>query len=219
LCQRGSENMSVTSKTVYEMFAEVYYSRTFKTYTDREIHVTEATQCLLKSFFQRKVPRALLEPKVVVLSFGNLIHEALREPLKNRGYDVEAEGKYELKDATLHGHTDALASDHTLEFKTISRMPYEPLSHHVLQDNAYNFIFDKPIGYVPYIHKPSGLVTVFPIHKREDQFQYVCLRAYRLSKCLSGNTTPQPEPSWLCDYCEYRDLCPSPAPLRKKRWL
>jgi len=211
--------MSVTSKDIYEMFSEIYYKRTFRIYRQNEVHVTEATQCLLKSFLQRNVRRALLEPKVVVLSFGNLIHEALHEPLERRGYKTEQEGKYELKDVTLYGHTDALASDHTLEFKTVSRMPHEPLSHHLLQDNAYNFIFDRPTGYILYIHKPSGLVTVFPIPKREDQFKYVYLRAIRLSLLLNRNTLPQPEPSWLCDYCEYRDLCSAPAPLRKKKWL
>ena len=201
------------------MFAEIYYQRAFKVYTDTEVHVTEATQCLLKSFFQRKVKRALLEPKVVILSFGDLIHEALKPSLVRRGYNVSAEGVYQLKNVTLYAHTDALASDHTLEFKTISRMPHDALSHHILQDNAYNFIFDKPIGYVPYIHKPSGLVRIFPIPKREDQFQYVCLRAYRLSVCLRSSTMPKPEPSWLCNYCEYVDMCPSPLISLRKRWL
>jgi len=211
--------MSVTDKDLYEMFAEIYYQRTFKIYTDTEIHVTEATQCLLKSFLQRKVRRALLEPKVVVLSFGDLIHEALKQPLIRRGYNVNAEGTYQMRNVTLYAHTDALASDHTLEFKTISRIPHNALSHHVLQDNAYNFIFDKPIGYIPYIHKPSGLITVYPIPKREDQFQYVCLKAYRLSICMRNNTMPKPEPSWLCQYCEYTDLCPSPLKVIRKRWL
>lgn len=211
--------MSVTDKNIYQMFAEVYYKRQFKVYQQNEIHVTEATQCLLKSFFQRKLQRALLEPKVVVLSFGNLIHEALHEPLERRGYKTEQEGKYPLGNIALYGHTDALASDHTLEFKTISRMPHSPLSHHILQDNAYNFIFDRPIGYIPYIHKPSGLVVVFPIEKREDQFKYVCLRAIRLSAMLRSNTMPPSEPSWLCQYCEYILECPSPLKTTRKRWL
>ena len=68
--------MSITQKDMYEMFAEIYYKRVFRPYADNEIHVTEATQCLLKSFYQRKIRRALLEPKVVVLSFGTLVHEA-----------------------------------------------------------------------------------------------------------------------------------------------
>jgi len=211
--------MSVTDKDIYQMFAEIYYKRTFRVYQQDEVHVTEATQCLLKSFFQRKLMRALLEPKVVILSFGDLIHEALKEPLERRGYKTEQEGKYELQNVTLFAHTDALATDHTLEFKTISRMPHNALSHHILQDNAYNFVFDRPIGYIPYIHKPSGLVVVFPIEKREDQFKYVCLRAIRLSVLLRSNTMPQPEPSWLCQYCEYYDICPSPAPISKRKWL
>jgi CRISPR/Cas system-associated exonuclease Cas4 (RecB family) len=211
--------MSELEKMMYEMFAEVYYERIYKTYLQNEIRTTETTQCLTKSFFQRKIPRMLLEPKMVVLSFGTLIHEGLRKPLQKRGYKTEEEGTYPIKDVTLYAHTDALGKDHTLEFKTISRMPHDPLSHHVLQDNAYNFVFDRPIGYLVYIHKPSGLVRCFPVPKREDQFQYVCLRALRLSIHLKSNVMPIPEPSWLCYVCEYTDLCSNPLKKMRKKWV
>ena len=211
--------MSVTQKDMYEMFAEIYYKRVFRPYTDTEIHVTEATQCLLKSFYQRKLQRALLEPKVVVLSFGTLVHEALHEPLERRGYKCELEGKYEIGDVTLYGHGDAVANDHGLELKTITRMPTDVLSHHKLQANAYSFIFDKPEWYVAYIHKPSGLCKVFNVPRDENMFKYVVMRAVRLSTLLRKNQTPEPEPSWLCAYCEYIDICPRAYKHIRKRWL
>ena len=221
--QKEGENMEnkqyVTEKDIYEMFAEVYYKRIYIPLNNETIHVTEATQCLLKSFFQRKTPRALLEPKIVVLSMGDLIHKALAEPLSRRGYKMEVEGEYNIGNVKLVGHADALKRNHVIEIKTSSRIPHEALEHHYLQCNAYNHIFDMDTGYIVYIHKPSGTIRIFDVPRDTERWKYVCLRAYRLAHCLINGVTPNPEPSWLCSYCEYVDVCPAPLPSRRKRWL
>jgi len=206
----------ITEKDIYKFFSEIYYKHEPREYKNDEVHVTEAIQCLLKSFYQRKIRRKLLDSKIVVLSFGTLIHEALQKVLKKRGYRLEVGGKIKLDGVTLYGHADALHDDHILEFKTITRFPSEPLSHHKLQLNAYLYIFDKPIGYLVYVHKPSGTIKVYTVEPNEISFKYVCYRALRLTTHLTSNKTPSPEPSWLCDYCEYVDLCPSPK-LRLSR--
>ena len=210
--------MSVTERTIYEMFSEVYYKRAFRAYTNDECSVTESIQCLLKSFFQRKLRRALHEPKIVILSFGSIVHEALREPLIRRKYEVEKEISVAIRDVLMYAHGDAVHTDHGLEFKTITARPTRVLSHHYLQANSYTYMFQKPLWYVDYIHKPSGYNKVFSVIPNEEAFRYVTLRAYRLCTCLRSNTMPPPEPSWLCTYCEYRDLCPNPAPMKRSRW-
>lgn len=202
--------MLINEKFMYELFSELYYDRALRQYNDDEVGTTESIQCLRKSFCQRKIGRKLLEPKIVILSFGDIVHTALREPLLKRGYNVEVEGKWKLPNGTLYVHSDAVHTDHTLENKTITRMPNSPLPHHFLQDNTYNFVLDKPIGYLSYLHKPSGIIKVFPCIKQEESFKYVCLRGIRLIHHLTRNTIPQPEPSWLCQYCEYYDMCPNP---------
>jgi len=219
VAKRNGKSLTISEKELYQMFAEIYYSKAYLPYRNDEVHVTEATQCLLKSFYQRKLQRLLLEPKVVVLSFGDLVHKALHEPLLRRNYNVEVEERYKLKDVTLVAHADAVHKNHVLEFKTISRMPHDALSHHVLQCNAYNYVFDVDVGSVVYIHKPSGTIRIFDVPRDDNMFQYVCLRAYRLSMCLRNDNVPQPEPSWLCQYCEYVDVCPSPLKTLRKRWL
>jgi len=199
----------IDEQFMYELFGELYYSRALREYNDDEISTTESIQCLLKTFFQRKMPRKLFQPKIVVLSFGDIVHTALREPLIRRGYNVEKEGKWDLHNGTLYVHSDAVYTDHTLETKTVSRMPHNPLIHHFLQDNTYNFVLDKPIGYLAYLHKPSGFIKVFPCERSERSFEYVTLRAVRGIHHFTTNTMPKPEPSWLCKYCEYVDLCPA----------
>ena len=200
----------VTEKDIYKFFSEIYYKHEPREYKDDEVHVTEAIQCLLKSFYQRKLKRELYDSKIVVLSFGTLIHEALQDVLKKRGYALEVEGRKKLDGVILYAHADALHDDHILEFKTITRFPSEPLNHHKLQLNAYLHIFNKPIGYLVYVHKPSGTVKVYNVTPNETSFKYICLRASRLVAHLKSNKMPEPEPSWLCDYCEYVDVCPNP---------
>lgn len=211
--------LTISENEVYEMFAEIYYNKVYTPYKHDEIHVTETTQCLLKSFFQRKIQRLLLQPKVVVLSFGELVHRALHEPLRRRNFNVEVEGKTTIGDVTLIGHADALSKRYVLEFKTATKMPVDALQHHVLQCNAYSYIFDVDLGSIVYIHKPSGRIKIYDVPRDDKMWNYVLLRAYRLSYSLKNDVTPNPEPSWLCSYCEYVDLCPSPSPAMRKRWL
>jgi len=195
---------------IYELFSDIYYTKEFPQYTDQECSVTEAVQCLLKSLLFRKVKRVLLNPKIVILSFGNLVHEALRLPLTKRGFTSEQESSIPITKYTLYSHTDFIKQRLGLEFKTITRMPHEILTHHFLQGNAYYHINDLNEFYVPYIHKPSGVVKVFPLVPHKESFDYVTRRAIRLCYCLERNIMPNPEPSWLCQYCEYVNECPNP---------
>jgi CRISPR/Cas system-associated exonuclease Cas4 (RecB family) len=200
----------VTDQFLYSLFSNVYYEHTQPQYGSNECGTTEAVQCLLKSFYQRKVNRHLLEPKIVILSFGRIVHLALQDKLFKHGYHVEVEKPVVYDKFTLYTHTDALHDTHILEIKTCSSIPHQILQHHFLQANTYAVAHNKPVGYVAYIHKPSGIIKTLWFQPQTQAYQYVLLRAYRLTACLKTNTCPEPEPSWLCRYCEYVDLCPNP---------
>jgi len=200
--------MSVNDKLIYECFAEVHYSRVFREYTDMQVSVYETCECLLKAFYQRKLRYALMDNKIVILSFGDLVHQALRKPLEKRGFTSEKEGVMTVNGVELFAHGDAVRDDCGIDHKTISRMPHAPLIHHFRQSNAYMHVFGIPKWYINYVHKPSGICKVLPLEPLERAFQWNCLRAVRLSTCLKRNITPTPEPSWLCRYCEYYSICP-----------
>jgi len=202
--------VQVNPNFIYELFSDIYYTKEFPVYTDLECSVTETIDCLLRAFFMRKTRRALLNSKIVILSFGDLIHMALREPLLKRGFKCEQEGKYEIGKYTLYSHTDAVHDNLGLEFKTITRKPHEVLTHHFLQANAYFHIQDLHEIHVVYIHKPSGTVTTYPIQPHTPSFDYVKTRAIRFCYSLTHNITPNPEPSWRCLFCEFTDVCPTP---------
>ncbi|RLG72880.1 MAG: hypothetical protein DRO23_09805 [Thermoprotei archaeon] len=198
------------STFLYKLFSNVYYQQVIPSYDWNQISVTEAKQCLLKSFYQRKLGRKLFDPKIVVLSFGRLIHTALQDQLIEHGYYPEYETTFEFGNVTLYSHADALHPEHVLEIKTISRKPHQILTHHQPQINAYCIINKRKLGYVAYIHKPSGNIYSFKWKPQHKMWEWLLMRAIRLSEHLRKNVPPKPEPSWLCRYCEYIDLCPKP---------
>lgn len=201
---------TVNNEFIYSLFQDHYYSRQFTVYSDTEIRVYEAVQCLRKSYLTRRKKFMMSPNKIVIVDFGNIVHNALENQLLKHGYSIEKEKRYTFKDMELIGHPDALHDTYSLELKTCSKLPHQALIHHVLQDNAYNFIADKEIGYIAYIQKTIGFVKTFPIKRDKNYFLHILLRAYRLSYCLRHNIVPEPEPSWLCQYCEYIGICPNP---------
>jgi len=200
---------AVNEQLIYKCFSEIHYGRVFRDYTDKQASVYETCQCLLKSFNQRKLRYALEDNKIVIVSFGDIVHKALREPLEKRGFKSEKEGCITVNGVELFAHGDAVRDDTGIDHKTITRMVHAPLIHHYRQVNAYIHVFGTKDWYLDYIHKPSGLVRVFRIEPFEKAFQWNALRAVRLSNCLQRNIMPEPEPSWLCRYCEYKVLCPA----------
>jgi len=196
-------------KFIYHLFSKAYYRKGYRVYNDDECSVTQTTTCMLKAFFMRKVPREFADRKKVILMWHTLLHRAIQTELLGEGFKIEHETKMRFNNVTLYGHTDAVNDISTLDLKGVSRLPSEPLSHHRQQVNAYGFLEDKEQNYIAYVHKPSGIVKVFPVFRNAKIFEYTKLRAVRLCTHIQRNVQPQPEPSWECQYCEYTDICPA----------
>jgi CRISPR/Cas system-associated exonuclease Cas4 (RecB family) len=201
-------SITVDAQLMYRMFGGIYYEQELPNYSLSEVSTTQAVQCLTKSFSERRFKRAPAEPKTVILSFGRLVHIGLQQQLRKVGYETEVEKAYDLENCTLWTHADAIHSDHVLEIKTCSSIPHNILYHHFLQANTYAMVHGKTKGHVVYVHKPSGICKVMDFVPNTDSFILVCARAMRLAKYLHDNVMPPPEPSWLCQYCEYLDICP-----------
>ena len=199
----------MNAKDIYRLFSKAYYRKGYRRYLDDECSVTQTTTCMLKAFNMRKIPREFADRKKVILMWHTLLHRTVQRELEEEGFKIEHEQKIRFRNVTLYSHVDAVDDIETLELKGITRLPYEPLSHHRLQANTYAFMEDREQNYIAYIHKPSGIVKVFPIFRNVKMFEYTKLRALRLCTHIQRNVQPQPEPSWECQYCEYTDMCPA----------
>jgi len=107
----------------------------------------------------------------------------------------------------IAGTPDAVGDHHVIEIKTAKKIPREPFESHLMQLNAYLWMLDYRMGYLVYIDKNTGEVKVFQ-HKYDPELLLKFLkRAYNLRVALEFHELPEPEPSGLCNFCEWKLIC------------
>ncbi len=171
-----------------------------------EVYVTEVTQCLLKSWFQRTMGEKPDGEKAVVLVLGDDVHFLMRDYFPIGDGEVTAERELE-NGVKLRGRVDRLLEETIIEFKTVSRAPDKPLSHHVDQVQLYMWLFGRLNAHIVYVTKTNGEVRVFKVDRDEERIKELLERAKRLSDSLKSGKPPDPEPGWLCKYCEFTSIC------------
>ncbi len=202
--------MVVSAEVIYEAFRKFLASR-LRVVDDDTVHVGEVVGCLRKAFYSRRYGdrdlRHLTPSKRVVLSLGMSAHLVLEEVLREAGYRTEEQVIKEFNGFKLAGTPDAVNGEHVLEIKTVSKIPDEPYPHHVMQLNTYLGMLGYSTGYIIYINRRDGQVSVVPHNFNEVMYREVVRRAEALHKHLKDGTLPEAEPSYLCNYCEWRWRC------------
>ena len=177
------------------------------------VHVGEVVQCLRKSWFNRKYGdlknlNHLSNAKCVILGLGFASHFVLEEALRELGYVVEKPVTVEFPNGLkLIGTPDGFNSQVVLEIKTVNSIPSKPYEHHVLQLNAYLNMLNMDLGLIIYISKRDGRIKIFEVRRDTRKYLQVIERARLLHKYLKENIPPDPEPSRLCDFCEWKLWC------------
>ena len=198
------------SEDIYEAFRKFLVSR-LRVVDDDTVHVGEVCGCLRKSWFTRKYGSRdlshIARSKRVVLGLGLSTHLVLEKVLEELGYSTEKQVVIELNGFKLAGTPDAVGDSHVVEIKTTNRIPDEPFPNHVMQLNAYLGLLGKSTGYIVYICKRDGQVKVFHHSFNEVMFREVLKRAAKLNQHIKEDTVPEAEPSYLCNYCEWRWKC------------
>jgi len=169
------------------------------------IYVTDVTQCLLKSWYQRTFAEPPPDEKVVLLVLGDDVHYVLNESFPIG--EGERSAEKEFKGVKIRGRADRVLSSFVVEFKTVNIVPKEPYEHHVNQAQLYLWLFDKPSAFIVYVSRKDGKVKAFRIGRDEEKITRLLERAVELSRHLRDGTRPEPEPGWLCKYCEYASMC------------
>jgi len=200
----------VSCDMVYEAFRR-FLVKQLRIYDENTVHVGECTNCLRKAYYNRKngsMDLSHLAPsKRVILGLGLSTHLVFEEILKEMGYRTEQQIIKDFNGFKLAGTPDAINEDHVIEIKTCNRLPDKALPHHVMQLNAYLALTGRKLGFIIYICKRDGNVRIFSIEFDEKMFQDLLSRAAKLHKCLKENKPPEPEPSYLCNYCEWKWEC------------
>ena len=177
------------------------------------VHVGEVVQCLRKSWFNRKYGDVrnlnhLSDSKCVILGLGLASHFVLEEALRELGYVTEKPVTVEFPNGLkLIGTPDAYNDKVVLEVKTVNKIPDYPYEHHILQLNAYLNILNYDSGLIVYICKKDGRVKIYEIRRDMRKYVQILERAKKLYYHISKDIPPEPEPSHLCNYCEWKLYC------------
>lgn len=200
--------MEVTTGKVRDWIREIIEKNMRIVFNNDTIHVSEVATCLRKSYYNRKAITKLTEVQTVSILFGNGIHHQLQELLREKGWRVEYEVRWNLKRFELVGHVDAYnpRENIVLEIKTTSRAPDQPYKEHVRQINSYLAMTWAEKGYIVYIAR-NGLIKVFQITFDKKLWNETIKRAFYLYHCLCENKPPKPEQSILCRYCAWKWKC------------
>ena len=198
----------LTARDVYRWFWGIARERA-RTYRPNVIHVSEVVGCLRRAWYERKYGLVEAEPRHIVFAIGNGVHEALQDYLGRRGWQCEVEVAADISGFKLVGHVDLYHPEENvaIELKTTSRLPERPYFSHLLQLNSYLYMVKARLGYVVYIQKRDGLVSVHR-HRWDPQlWRQVVERAKTLHKSIVEGRLPRPEPGPLCNYCGYKWRC------------
>lgn len=105
---------------------------------------------------------------------------------------------------------------HIVELKSVSGIPDDPYAQWVDQVNfqigllKIKYPKQKIGGSILAIDLNAGELKQFDgFEYNESLFSYLVGKGAHLLDCLNGIEEPQPAPSFLCAYCNYRSDCPS----------
>lgn len=194
------------------------------------ISVTEAIQCLRKSYYNRKYPYEVPGWATSAI-IGKYIHQLVEKRIREKFRDYIVECEKTFTDKILCGTVDILLRDPNstasivIDLKTTSKIPTEPYYNHVLQVNAYLHLADADVGYIVYIDKRftklnanTKLIKAFKVrfynncfdrwqYRDYSLYQYVQRRAKVLKRCLEYDEVPDREWTESCATCEHIARC------------
>ena len=183
-------------------------------------HVTELTNCLAKSYFQRTADVEETVESAWAKLRGSLIHYAGRSLGWN---ELRAKMGFELGDQTITivGHVDAYDPETTTiyDLKTTrfvawqSEKGFIPRENHVTQVQCYYTLLDLygiPVSrlVLVYVDDKTILPKQVPLGSRKE---WMIKRATALHRAFERSEIPEPETGSVCVYCPFVNLCPRSA--------
>ncbi len=202
---------------VSEAVCRYYLSSRRRSDDSTKISVSEALQCLRRSFYDRTNPMCSIN--IASMEIGTAVHRAVLERLADYGFVIEVPVSKRYGDVTIVGRVDAYHPDLDviIELKVVSKKVDEPPKEHMAQVSIYMDIVGCRRGYIAYLSTdPRKPLWVYEVRKNRHLVDWVVERARKLSHHLREGTEPLPEPSPLCAFCPYASMC-KPL-LRRKRF-
>ncbi len=166
------------------------------------------SNCLRKSYYQltEEVPIEL--EKLWIFSRGHAIHNFFQKDLPKESIEIFVKKNYSVFDVI--GYVDAIYNNVLYEFKTINTVPQIPQDAHILQAQAYFSLLPEEkkekIKKIKIIYFSLSSIRVFDVPKR-DISPLLEAKGTILAQALKLGKPPRKQKNYLCDYCEFKELC------------
>lgn len=175
------------------------------------IHVTDLTSCPRRAYLQGITDTYPRLNRMYWMFRGVLAHtliEGTPEPFSV----VEVPFQREIDGVTIVGRPDKIVPQRRelYDFKTTKRITLKklPYGEHSMQVNIYRWLVEPHFQidrlFLVYMDMSRCATVEVPL---EDVEGYVIRKGRILHEAMESGKIPEPEPSWLCDYCEVRQQC------------
>jgi len=164
--------------------------------------------CLRRSYYDlvEEVPISL--DKLWIFSRGHAIHNFFQEQLDESENEIFLSQDFGLFDAI--GYVDVLSDNIMYEFKTIQSIPDKPKLEHTMQIQSYYSMLDPEqqanIKKLSIVYFSLNKIKQYEVPKI-NTLNYLEARGSILANALKTSTPPEREESYICNYCDFKDIC------------
>jgi CRISPR/Cas system-associated exonuclease Cas4 (RecB family) len=164
--------------------------------------------CLRKTYYDLTEEVAHTLEKMWIFNRGTAIHEYVQKDMPQEDVEIFREQKF--ASFAVLGFIDAVHNGALYEFKTTANIPQSPQEAHILQSQAYySMLSDEQRAKVKKL-----LVIYFSMHKIKvfevpprNILPYLEARGTILTNAIKLGKAPKREESYICNYCEFKDIC------------
>jgi len=175
-------------------------------------NASEAGLCPLRIYLERttEIPEPI--HLLRLQTRGTLMHIGLMEIIRRYNPIAETEVLFEREieeNVILRGKLDVLVNHTVEEFKTVTKLPDEPLKEHIAQVQTYMYLTSINNAFIVYYDVTTGKMKSFLVKRDENMINDIINKFLYVYECLMKETEPNYKVSPFCDYCKFKKLCPA----------
>ena len=166
------------------------------------------SECLRKTYYNLTEEVAQPLEKMWIFNRGTAIHEFVQKDMPQEDIEIFRELKFPT--FSVLGFIDAVHKGALYEFKTTANVPETPQDAHVMQAQAYYSMLDEE----QQAKVKKILILYFSMHKIKtyevpprNVVSYLEARGTILTNAIKLGQPPKREESYLCNYCDFKDIC------------
>jgi CRISPR/Cas system-associated exonuclease Cas4 (RecB family) len=172
--------------------------------------LTSLLYCLRKAYYRKINPKPLTLQNAYPIYRGRLFDDKWSPLFRHN--QVRCTYRCKTVPVTISGKYDFLTSTDPpilTELKTTKNLHYinTPSEEYIKQVRFYAYL--NSLQHAQIIYIDFGDAKVFPVEVGDTTvlLEEIERKATTLYYALKNCEPPPQEPSWLCNYCEYSDMC------------